>query len=241
MVTSLLIFIVAALSGVTASIAGFGIGSLLTPLLASQLGMSLAVAAVSIPHALATAVRCWRLRREIDSRVLRSFGVWSAAGGIAGALLYARASNHALTLVLGALLVATGIAGTTAWASRVHPTPRVATVLGVLSGFFGGIAGNQGGLRAAALMTFDLRPLAFVATSTAVGLAIDAARMPFYLFRAGPALAGATTPILVATVGVLVGTVIGERVLIRMNAQLFRRVVSVLIAALGIWLLSTAL
>lgn len=39
------------------------------------------VAAVAIPHAIATAVRCWRLRRNIDWSVVRSFGVLSAAGG----------------------------------------------------------------------------------------------------------------------------------------------------------------
>ena len=67
------------LSGATAAISGFGIGSLLTPLLAARYGMPLAVAAVSIPHAIATAVRCWRLRAFIDWPVLRSFGVLSAA------------------------------------------------------------------------------------------------------------------------------------------------------------------
>jgi uncharacterized membrane protein YfcA len=49
-----LLFLVAILSGATASVVGFGIGSLLTPLLATRLGMSVAVAAVAIPHALAT-------------------------------------------------------------------------------------------------------------------------------------------------------------------------------------------
>ena len=42
------VFVVGILSGATAAIAGFGIGGLMTPLLVSQLGGSLAVAAVSI-------------------------------------------------------------------------------------------------------------------------------------------------------------------------------------------------
>ena len=81
------VLVVAILSGATASVAGFGIGSLLTPLFATQIGMTTAVAAVAIPHALATALRCWRLRASIDWKVVRSFGVLSAIGGIAGALL----------------------------------------------------------------------------------------------------------------------------------------------------------
>ena len=92
------VFVLAVLSGGTASVAGFGIGSLLTPLLAASLGIGTAVAAVAIPHAAATALRCWRLRSNIDWAVLRGFGLLSAAGGLIGALLYTRFSNDALTL-----------------------------------------------------------------------------------------------------------------------------------------------
>ena len=72
---SLLILVVAVLSGATASVVGFGIGSMLTPLLASRFDASVAVAAVTLPHALATAVRCWRLRANIDRNVLFRFGL----------------------------------------------------------------------------------------------------------------------------------------------------------------------
>ena len=53
------VFVLAVLSGGTAAVAGFGIGSLLTPALAASFGTSTAVAAVAIPHAAATALR-WK-------------------------------------------------------------------------------------------------------------------------------------------------------------------------------------
>src|SRR5262245_42018793 len=137
------------LSGATAAIAGFGIGSLLTPLLAVRYGTATAVAAVALPHAIATAVRGWRLRRAIDWRVVRGFGLLSAVGGLLGALLYSRLGSHALALVLGALLVLTGIAGFTGWTSRLKVQGPAVWALGLASGFFGGVAGNQGGLRSA--------------------------------------------------------------------------------------------
>src|SRR5688572_16283484 len=83
-------------AGAVASVAGFGIGSLLTPALAPLLGTPLAVAAVALPHAAGTALRLWRLRRHVDRAVLRTFGVASAAGGLAGALLHGAASGPAL-------------------------------------------------------------------------------------------------------------------------------------------------
>jgi len=231
------LFVAGILSGATAAIAGFGIGSILTPLLISRLGASLAVAAVSIPHVIATAVRCWRLRRAISWPVVRSFGVLSAAGGLAGALLYARVGSRAIEITLGVLLVATSVAALSDWTRKWKPNGIVAHALGFLSGLFGGIAGNQGGLRAAALLVFGLKPLEFVATSTAVGLAIDAARMPIYVWRAGSQLLTVLTPIGVATAGVLIGTIYGERLLFRLSPEKFRRVVGILIGILGLWLI----
>jgi uncharacterized protein len=232
----ILILVVSVVSGATAAIAGFGIGSLMTPLFATQLGVPLAVAAVSIPHAIATAVRAWRLRAAISWPVFRSFGVLSAVGGLAGALLYTRVGSRALEIILGMLLIATALAALSDWMRRWKPRGVAAHGLGFLSGFFGGIAGNQGGLRAAALLTFALTPAAFVATSTAVGLAVDVARMPIYVWRGGAELTTVMAPIGVATVGVLIGTILGERLLFGLSPERFRRIVGILIGVLGIWL-----
>ena len=237
----LVTFLVAVLAGVTAAIAGFGIGSLLTPLIATRVGTGLAVAAVAIPHAVASALRAWRLRSAIDWSVLERFGVLSALGGLAGGLLYARLGNRMLTTVLGILLVATAVAGITGWTNRWRPGGWRAHLLGIVSGLFGGVVGNQGGLRAAALLTFGLAPVAFVATSTATGLLVDAARTPMYLVRAGGSLLDAADLILAATAGVVVGTLLGERLLFGLSADRFRRVIAVLIGLVGVLLLTQVL
>src|SRR5262245_49973842 len=109
------VLIAAIFSGATATVVGFGIGSLMTPLLASQYGMDVAVAAVTLPHALATAVRCWRLRAGIDVRILWRFGLLSAAGALAGALAYTQLGPTGLTRVLGVLLLLTAGAQLSGW------------------------------------------------------------------------------------------------------------------------------
>ena len=237
----LLTFAVAVLAGATAAIAGFGVGSLLTPLLAARLGTGLAVAAVAIPHAVASALRGWRLRSAIDWSVLRGFGVLSAAGGLAGGLLYARLGNRILTAILGVLLIATAIAGVCGWTGRWRPGGWRAHLLGILSGLFGGVVGNQGGLRAAALLTFGLAPVTFVATSTMTGLMVDAARTPIYLVRAGESLLGVRDLVIAATAGVVTGTLLGERLLFGLSADRFRRLIAVLIGLVGVLLLTQAL
>jgi uncharacterized membrane protein YfcA len=231
------VFIVAILSGATATVVGFGIGSLMTPLLAVEFGTSTAVALVTVPHAVATAVRCWRLRAHVDRVVLLRFGLLSAAGALAGALIYTRLGPGALTRVLGGLLVFTAIAQLTGWTTRWRPHGPVVAVLGLLSGFFGGIAGNQGGLRSAALTAFGLSQLGFVATATATGLLVDAARTPVYVWNSWRVLLALEAPIVVATVGVLIGTIVGERMLMGLSPRSFGQAIGSAIGALGIWLL----
>jgi uncharacterized membrane protein YfcA len=235
------LFLLAVFSGATASVVGFGIGSLLTPLFALELGTSIAVAAVTLPHALATAVRCWRLRRQVDRGVLTRFGLLSAAGALAGALVYTRLGPTTLTGVLGGLLILTAVAQLTGWTQHWQPRGPLVGVLGVLSGFFGGVAGNQGGLRAAALTAFHLSPSAFVATATAAGLLVDAARTPIYLWQAGPRLVELWAPIAIAAAGVLIGTIIGERILLGLSPKRFARIMGGAIGVLGLWLIYTAL
>lgn len=229
------------LSGSTAAVIGFGIGSLLTPLLTLRLSPELAVAVVALPHLLATAVRYVRHAAAVDRSTFVRFGLLSASGGLAGAVLQAGFSAPALLAALGVLLIATGLTSLTGSFGGRRPRTAVALGLGLLSGFFGGLAGNQGGLRAAGLLAFDLPPRTFLATSTAVALVVDLARTPIYLARAGPELWSLATPIGVAAVGCLVGTLWGERLLLRLSGITYRRVVGACVALIGGWLLVRAL
>jgi uncharacterized membrane protein YfcA len=107
-----------------------------------------------------------------------------------------------------------------------------------MSGFFGGLAGNQGGVRSVALLAFHLPPLTLVATATATALLVDLARTPIYLWRAGSDLGALWPPLIIATVGVLGGTLAGERVLVGLTPARFRQVVSLAVLALGVLLLT---
>jgi uncharacterized membrane protein YfcA len=142
--------------------------------------------------------------------------------------------------VLGGLLLLTAAAQLTGWTKRWHPDGPLVAIFGLLSGFFGGVAGNQGGLRSAALIAFRLSPAAFVATATATGLLVDFARTPVYLWKSGPALIPLATPIALAAAGVLIGTFLGERVLLGLSVRRFGQIIGVAIGLLGVWLLVTS-
>lgn len=232
-----LVVVVGVVAGAVASIAGFGVGSLLTPLLTTSVGAKVAVAVVSIPHASATALRLWRLRRDISWPVLKGFGVASAVGGLAGAYVFTFARADMLAHVLGALLVFVGCAEITGLARSVRISDRWAWMAGGVSGLFGGMVGNQGGVRSAGLLSFHLAPREFVATAAAMALVVDAVRVPVYLASEGTNILSAWRVMVFATVGVVVGTFAGSSVLLRLPAGTFRRVVGAVLLVLGVWML----
>jgi hypothetical protein len=236
--TDALLFFAAILGGGIAALSGFGIGSVLTPLLALSVGTKQAVVAVSIPHLVATAVRFWTLRHKIDRHLLKNFGIASAAGGLLGALLGSRFSSPILAYILGGLLVFAGLTGLSGLATKMRFGRKIAWLGGALSGLLGGLVGNQGGIRSAAMLGFNLEAKAFVATATAIALIVDGARMPIYFFTSPETVHRLGELIGIMVAGVIIGTLAGGKILARIPDLYFRRLVSLLILALGIVMLS---
>src|SRR5262245_18338123 len=198
--------------------------------------MRFAVAMLSIPHLVATALRLWILRHDVDRRVLKSFGLMSAAGGLTGALLQRAATGRSLTIVFAVLLTFAGIAGLTGLSQRMRLGRTSGWIAEAGSTRFAGLVRNQGGIRSAALLGYDLSPSAFVATATAAGVIVDAARMPVYLVSEWTRLVGQLNLIAITTIGVVVGTIVGERVLKNLTDSMFRKLVGLIILLLGLYM-----
>jgi uncharacterized membrane protein YfcA len=233
--------VAAVIAGAIAAISGFGIGSVLTPVLSTQFDVRLAIAMVSLPHLAGTFVRFLLVRTRIDRDVLLGFGAASAIGGVAGAVLQTVVQSSALAIIFGLLLVFAGIGSLTGFAQRMRFSGRRSALIGgALSGLLGGLVGNQGGIRAAALLGFDIQREAFVATATAVALIVDGARIPVYLATEGADLAPHWPLILLLAVGAIAGTVLGGWTLRRLSEVAFRRVVGVMLLVLGVYTLARA-
>jgi uncharacterized membrane protein YfcA len=220
-----------------ASVAGFGIGAVLTPILALALGMKTAVAVTAIPHALASSYRLWILRAQVDRRLLLNFGLSSIAGSLCGAGIHAAASNNALSILLGVLLILAGAGGLTGFTESFRLGRKASWIAGFTSGALGGLVGNQGGIRSAAMLAFEVPKESFVATATAIGLLVDAARLPIYIFVSRVDYSQAWSVITVCCLAVIVGTLTGATVLRRIPEHLFRKVVSAIILMSGVLML----
>jgi uncharacterized membrane protein YfcA len=232
------LFFVALAAGCVAAISGFGIGSLLTPLLVLSLPTRLAVVLVSVPHFIATTLRFLMMKQHVDRRALLSFGIMSAAGGLTGALLHHVFETQLLTLIFSVLLLFAGFMGLSGLGQKMRFQGPFAWIAGALSGFLGGLVGNQGGIRSAAMLGFRVSKESFVATATAIGVIVDLVRMPVYLWFDGATILSHGRFTLVMCVGVVIGTLIGSKVLRIIPEALFRRTVSALILCLGVFMLN---
>ena len=237
MIFQIILAVVATVAGAVASLAGFGIGSLLTPLLAVKTGIGIAVAGVAIAHFIGTALRFLLLKKSLNRRIFLSFGLTSAAGGLVGALLHNTFQNIVLTIIFGCLLVFAGMLGLTGLSDKLSFKGIIVWLAGGISGLFGGLVGNQGGIRSAALLGFKLDKDQFVATATGIALMVDVARVPVYIAFQGAQIASIWQFILIATIGVVVGTIGGKKILEKLPEYIFKKIVASIILLVGILVL----
>lgn len=228
-------------AGMTASVAGFGIGSFLIPLVSVRTGTKVAIALVSVPHFFGTSVRFWLLKSKVNRKILSRFGLLSAAGGLTGALLHSFFVSGLLQIIFAIMLILAGIVGVLQVSKRLRFGKKGAAIAGLASGFFGGLVGEQGGIRSVALLNFDVEKEAFIATTTATGLIVDAVRMPVYFLTLFSQVSQFLFIIILSSAAVITGTLAGNVVLKRIPEESFKRIVSLLILILGIFLLIVGL
>ncbi len=231
--------VVSSIAGMTASVAGFGIGSFLIPLVGIRVETKVAVALVSLPHFLGTSLRFWLLKPKVNRQILIRFGLLCAVGGLTGALLHTFFVSDVLRVIFSTMLILAGILGVLQVSERIRFGKVGAAIAGLASGFFGGLVGEQGGIRSVALLNFDIQKEAFIATATASGMIVDIVRMPVYFLTQFNQFAEFYFLLILMSVPVLAGTIEGKVILNRIPESFFKRLVSLLVLLLGIYLLLT--
>jgi len=233
----LLVIVVGFFSGMTASVAGFGVGSFLIPIISIRAGTKVAIAIVALPHFFGTSVRFWLLKAKINRQILIRFGLLSAAGGLVGALLHIFFVSSLLQNIFAIMLSLAGILGVLQVSERIRLGKISASIAGLASGFFGGLSGEQGGIRSVALLNFNIEKETFIATASATSLIVDAVRMPVYFLTQPGLIAQFLGILILSTIAVIAGTLAGNIVLKKIPEKSFKQIVSLLILLLGIFLL----
>lgn len=181
---------------------GFGLGTVLMPLFAVFFPVEVAIAATAVVHLANDSFKVALLGRGARRSVVLWFGVPAAVAAFLGAWVMlalagsARIADYrlgkihgeveAIKLVVAALLVLFALLELSSALRRLDLPRALLPVGGLLSGFFGGLAGMQGALRSAFLVRAGLGRDEFIASAAVVSVMVDATRLMVYFAGATP-------------------------------------------------------
>lgn len=210
---------------IVGTMAGFGAATILTPIAAFFVDIKTAIVLVACFHLFGNASRLIFFGRHIDWTVWGQFGLTGLLCGITGALVTAHVPAPMVRIAFGVfLLVYVGFSVLPTRPLRLPKAPSTLIGGGALSGFIAGLLGTGGAIRSACLMVFDLPKEAYLGTSAAIALMVDATRLPVYLAKG--LLPSRLLPLMVSLVGVaFAGAWVGQKLVRRVSASVFRRVV----------------
>ena len=224
------VFLVATLVTMT----GFGLSTSLTPIFALVYRTQIAVMLVAIVHLLNNVFRVGLFRKHVDVALVKRFGILSIVGALAGSLLQGTIQSDWLKIVLGVALIVLGgiefVPGGSGW----RFPRRFDQAGGLLSGFLGGLLGNQGAIRSAYLVNYDIPKESFIATATLIAIFIDSTRLPVYFLTQWSEIAQAWPLLLSVTLCAYAGTYTGKRLVGRVSQAAFKRLVNAMVVLLGV-------
>lgn len=223
---------------------GFGLGTLLMPAFAVFFPLEIAIAATAVVHFANNLFKVALTAKSAHARTLLGFLPAAVAATLLGAWLLA-SLGHApalATYTLGATErsispVKAAIALVILFFSIVEFLPafdRLAfdrkwlPVGGAISGFFGGLSGHQGALRAAFLIRCGLTKEQFIATGVVCSCVVDFSRLGVYALQVRSSHEHIPWPLVAAAgVAALLGTLLGSRLVHKVTIRTVRIVVAV--------------
>ena len=214
-------------------IAGVGGGMLFLPILTAVVGVKLAVPYLSVLLLASNVSRAYFSRTAIDWQVVRWFFVGVLPGAMLGALLFTVLPSFWIKKALGVYLLSyVALSFTKAQWPRTASLKSIAWI-GLPAGLVSGVVGGQGPIVAPFMLRYGLVKEAFLGTE-AVGSALS------HLFKLSvwtPAhVIGASDLALLLPLSVLsiAGSYIGKRLVNRMRLQVFRSILLLLLASIGV-------
>jgi uncharacterized membrane protein YfcA len=238
---------------------GFGLGTVLMPAFALFFPVPVAVAATAVVHLANNLFKAALVGRKADASVVMRFALPGAAAAMLGAMLLGVFASlppvssyeiggkvHEIglvELVIGGLIAGFALLDLLPRFQNLAFDRKYLPLGGLLSGFFGGLSGIQGALRAAFLIKAGLEKEAFIGTSTMSAVIVDLARLLVYglsfytatFSKIAPQMAGL---ILAATLAAFVGSFIGARLMKKVTLRTVQITVGVMLIVVGAGLAS---
>lgn len=238
----LIIGLVAFSASLLTFFSGFGLGTLLLPAFALFFPTTVALLATGVVHLLNNIFKGTLVRKLVDWNTVYRFGVPALFTAILGAYLLTYLDGRIASIVIGFILIAFALLELQPWFQRLTFPKRYIPLGGLLTGFMGGLSGQQGAIRSMFLLKSDFDAKQYIATGVLIAILIDVARIPTYIFGLSDLSTEQLTQhnlILVgfSTVCAFTGAWIGAKYMKKTSIAVVRYVVAGLMVTIGILLI----
>ncbi len=242
----LIIVVAAFVTAILTFFSGFGLGTILTPVFMLFFPVDLAIALTGVVHFFNNIFKIILVGRKADRAVLIRFGVPAVIASFVGAwvLLHIPDSQplfdytlfgktfevYTVKLIISVLLIIFATMDLIPYFDKMQFGREKLPLGGVLSGFFGGLSGNQGALRSAFLIKAGLTKEAFIGTAVVVSTFVDFTRLSVYATRfVKSGLSDNIMLVVFAILAAISGAYIGNRLLKKVTIKYIQILIAIML------------
>lgn len=232
---------------------GFGLGTLLIPVFGLFFPIEIAIGLTAIVHFSNNLIKLGFFYKQLDWKVITRFGIPSIIAAFFGAYLLTTISDlkpmfvysisghdFAITpikMTIAVLLIAFSLIELIPKLNNLQFDKKYMPIGGLLSGFFGGLSGNQGALRSAFLIRAGLTKEVFIGTGVVIACFVDITRLSIY---SGSILAHVDNSmiglLIVAVISAFIGVYFGNKLIKKMTIKSLQVIVAIMILVFAILL-----
>lgn len=230
---------------------GFGLSTLLMPMFVIFFPVEVAIALTAIVHFLNNIFKLFLVGKFTDKGVVLRFGIPAIIFAFLGAkALFLLSGLKPLStyqlfgesfevtpvkVVIALLLLVFSVSELVPRLAEISFDRRYLPIGGVLSGFFGGLSGNQGALRSPFLLRAGLSRDKYIATSIVISCLVDFTRLSvygIYFFKVGGM---GNLPLLSAATGsAFLGAFIGSRFMKKATMRAIQILISIMLLGIAV-------
>ncbi|OED34948.1 hypothetical protein AB832_06690 [Flavobacteriaceae bacterium (ex Bugula neritina AB1)] len=246
-----IISIIAFLVSILTFFSGFGLGTIMTPVLMIFFPVEIAIALTGLVHFFNNVFKLFLVGKNADKATLIRFGIPAVIAAFLGAWVLLHIPDveplfvyqmfgktfevYPVKFIISIVLIIFASMDLIPFFSKLQFGKDKLPLGGMLSGFFGGLSGNQGALRTAFLIKAGLSKQAFIGTAVVVSTFVDFTRLSVYASRiATSGIEENVTLVVCATLSAISGAYIGNILLKKVTLKFLQIVVAIMLILISI-------
>jgi uncharacterized membrane protein YfcA len=234
---------------------GFGLGTILMPVIAIFFPVSIAISVTAVVHLFNNFFKLSLVGSKSDFRIVSLFGLPAVGASFLGAQFLTRISSFTplfsyslfgiyreldlINLVIGGLIIFFLWLDLTELYKNISFPLKLMPLGGILTGFFGGLSGHQGAFRSMFLLNLNLSRESYISTGITIAVMVDVARLFVYSSNIRLISVDLNWPLMLAAcLSAFAGAFMGFKLIKKITIKFIRTLVSWLLLVLALALIA---